>query len=77
MAVLSPSEIFNLDVDMAGMYRRAMDVQGRKSATRAVEKRRSSLLSPLLFLNVRVNCPIDFSLLFIRERSIANHANYT
>jgi hypothetical protein len=39
MAVLSPSEIFNLDVDMAGMYRRAMDVQGRKSATRAVEKR--------------------------------------
>jgi hypothetical protein len=32
---LSPSEIFNLDVDMAGMYRRAMDVQGRKSATRA------------------------------------------
>jgi hypothetical protein len=34
MAVLSLSEIFNLDVDMAGMYRRAMDVQGRKCATR-------------------------------------------
>jgi hypothetical protein len=39
MAVLSPSEIFNLDVDMAGMYRRAMDVQGRKSATRGYKAR--------------------------------------
>jgi hypothetical protein len=34
MAVLSSSEICNLDVDMARMYRRAMDVQGRKCATR-------------------------------------------
>jgi hypothetical protein len=38
MAVLSPSEIFNLDVDMAGMYRRAMDVQGRKSTTRVHDR---------------------------------------
>jgi hypothetical protein len=36
--VLSSSEIFNLDVDMAGLYRRAMDVQGRKCATRDVSK---------------------------------------
>jgi hypothetical protein len=40
---LSPSEIFNLDVDMAGMYRRAMDVQGRKSATREGKHKKAAI----------------------------------
>jgi hypothetical protein len=44
MAVLSSSENFNLDVDMAGMYRREMDVQGRKCATRVMICRKSPVI---------------------------------